>query len=161
MGQYNSANTTLLNTQGYIGVDYTPPTPAPAREHIIGEEDEEDTAHHKPVNVRKPPAPFPSQPRQHHMLGPPTTHPPKKPHPPPKINSWGSGGGSMAPPQSPSIPVKPYNNKHQQPPSNAPNTTSSSTKKPVSQPKQKLSPLKMPSNEKKSAVTTQNSIEVS
>ena len=159
MGQYNSANTTLLNTQGYIGVDYAPPTPAPMRDHIIGEEDEDDSLHHKPFNVRKHPVTFSSQARQHHMLGPPTNLPPKKPHPPPKVSSW-SSGSSMAPPQSPSVPVKPCN-KHTQPLSTASNNASSSTKKIVSQQKQKLSPLKMPSNERKAIVTAQISIEVS
>ena len=44
MGKYNAANVAILNTPSYLGVDYAPPTPAPAREHIIGEEDEIDTA---------------------------------------------------------------------------------------------------------------------
>ena len=62
MGKYNAANVAILNTPSYLGVDYAPPTPAPAREHIIGEEDEMDTAEtvsstSAPGHIRKPSQP--------------------------------------------------------------------------------------------------------
>ena len=58
---------------GLIGVDYAPPTPAPAREHIIGEEDEEEN-NQKPY-IKKPPPPFPTSSSSRH-------HPSAMPRPP-------------------------------------------------------------------------------
>lgn len=134
MGDFKAAQSMMaMELHSFCGVDYAPPTPAPAKEHIIGEEDEEEPSHQPPPARPRPP-PFPSN-RQHpsHMMGQIL-----KP-PPPKSSRSSSGGssGSMAPPSS--LPVKSH--KHQSQPSN------NVPKKQPTQPK--LSPLKMPSQEKK------------
>jgi len=142
---------------GLIGVDYAPPTPAPAREHIIGEEDEEEN-NQKP-NIKKPPPPAPHSSRHHPSasLRPPSSqtkhssHKDKSPslHHPSKSSSW---KGSMAPPQSPSVPVKPpHKPPHQM--SSVPEASSRKSSK------QKPSPLKIQSNEKKSSVSSKDIIE--
>jgi len=146
---------------GLIGVDYAPPTPAPAREHIIGEEDEEEN-NQKPY-IKKPPPPFPtSSSSRHHpsaMPRPPTSqtkhssHKEKSSslHHPSKSSSW---KGSMAPPQSPSVPVKPPQ-PHKPPHQMSSVPPEASSRKNA---KQKPSPLKMP-NDKKQSVSSKDSIE--
>ena len=135
LGDFKAAKPFVaMELHSFCGVDYAPPTPAPAKEHIIGEEDEEEPSH-KPAPAKPRPSPFPSS-RQHmgHMMGQIL-----KPQPPPPKSSKSSSGGSgsMAPPSS--LPVKSH--KHQ---------SQSSNSVPKKQPAQpKLSPLKMPSHEKK------------
>ena len=159
MGKYNAANVAILNTPSYLGVDYAPPTPAPAREHIIGEEDEVDTA--EPVirsareHIRKP-----SQPPAPRQPSGSSLRPPANPPPLPKPSSSslkppsGSWDAPMAPPQ---LPTKPSHKPHQSSSGGAKSDTQHSKKRPL--PSQKLSPLTMPSNNKKSGLSSQQSIE--
>ena len=139
----------IMKSEDFFGVDYAPPTPAPAKEHIIGEEDEEDQSQKHPV--RRPP-PFPGSKRPHPahahlMLKPPS-------QPAPKSSQQRSSSSSMAPPQS--LPVKPVKlpssssaqaqrHKHQQ-----------QHQQQSSHPK--LSPLKMPSGEKKPVKAPTNEV---
>ena len=95
-------------------MDYQPPTPAPAREHIIGE-DEEEAGSNPPGRAcepyRPPQAQLPHGPRQGPRPTPPksVTHPPSRSgvggHPPkvlpPPLSTWGAPPASMAPPSGP------------------------------------------------------------
>lgn len=160
MGKYNAANVAILNTPSYLGVDYAPPTPAPAREHIIGEEDEMDTA--EPVSSRSAPGHIrkPSQPPAPRQLSGGSLRPPVNPPPVPKPPSSsqkpasGSWDAPMAPPQ---LPTKSSHKPHQ----SSGNSSKSDSQHPKkrSMPAQKLSPLTMPSSSKKSGLSSQQSIE--
>ena len=107
-------------------MDYQPPTPAPAREHIIGEDEDEapsskdpSSSNHSNPNL---PSNRPHQPAQHphrpstntSRPGPtppkPVTHPSSRPGvggghpakiPPPPLSTWGAPPASMAPPSGP------------------------------------------------------------
>ena len=109
-----------------FGVDYQPPTPAPAREHIIGEDEEEaggnptskdPSSNHSNSNSslhsNRP------HPAQHTVVRPsgnpsrptppkPVAHPPRpvggghpSKVPPPPLSTWGAPPASMAPPSGP------------------------------------------------------------
>merc|ERR1719400_177025 len=130
----------IINKTSCFGVDYQPPTPAPAQHHLIGEEDEEDV---KVPGVAKkllgPPNPRP--------LRPPSST--KQPARPPVSKAWGPG--QMAPPKPMAPPSKP-----QKPPGTSQSQNSKSA--PAAKPP-RLSPLKMPSNEKKPSIPSDSSIE--
>ena len=150
MGKYNAANVAILNTPSYLGVDYAPPTPAPAREHIIGEEDEVDTAEpvtsrSAPGHIRKSSQPPAQRQPSSSSLRPPANPPQKAPSSSRKPTP-GTWDGSMAPPQFPSGPAKPKQSE---------SVSQLSKKRPV----KKLSPIIMPSNSKKSGLTSQPSID--
>ena len=107
-----------------FGVDYQPPTPAPAREHIIGEDEEEasgnpgssfkdpsstsnsslpsnrpNPAQHPPRPSTNPSRPTPPKPVTHPSR-PGGGHPSKVP--PPPLSTWGMAPpASMAPPSGP------------------------------------------------------------
>ena len=158
MGKYNAANVAILNTPSYLGVDYAPPTPAPAREHIIGEEDEIDTAEpvssrSAPSHIRKPSQPLAPRQPSGGSLRPPANPPPVlKPPSSSQKPATGSWDAPMAPPQ---LPTKSSHKPHQS--SCAKSDSQHPKKRPV--PAQKLSPLTMPSNSKKSGLSSQQSIE--
>ena len=140
----------IINKTSCFGVDYQPPTPAPAQHHVIGEEEEEE------VKVPAKKVLGPPLPRGPAMARP---HPvPKQPSRPPVNKSWPSGPAPMAPPRSLAPP-----SKHQKPPGASQSQTSGqSSKQPAPSSKPRLSPLKMPSNEKKpSSVPSENILEVS
>jgi len=151
MGKYNAANVAILNTPSYLGVDYAPPTPAPAKEHIIGEEDEVDTA--EPVSrghIRKPSQPPAPRQSSASSLRPPAIPPPvAKPSSSLKPPS-SSRDNPMAPPHLPNKPSPKLNQ-------------SSGAKSDLQHPKkrsaEKLSPLILPSNSKKHGLSSQESIE--
>ena len=131
----------IINKTSCFGVDYQPPTPAPTQHHLIGEEDEEDV---KGAGATKKP------------LGPPNSRPlrppssTKLPARPPVSKAWPAG--QMAPPKPMAPPSKP-----QKPPGTSQSQNSKSA--PAAKPP-RLSPLKMPSNEKKPSIPSDNSIEV-
>ena len=110
-----------------FGVDYQPPTPAPAREHIIGEDEEEVGGNHgvsskdssmPPTSNSSLPSGRPHQPQPPHRPSnnpqrpiPPKAapHPPSRPGggghpgkvPPLPLATWGAPPHSMAPPSGP------------------------------------------------------------
>lgn len=102
-------------------MDYQPPTPAPAREHIIGEDEEEagsnpsskdPSTNHPNLNLPRnrphqvqhptqqcPPRPTPPKPPTHPSSRGVGGHPAKVP--PPPLSTWGGPPASMAPPSGP------------------------------------------------------------
>ena len=109
-----------------FGVDYQPPTPAPAREHIIGEDEEEagsNQSSKEPASNHSTSNPNLHSNRPHHAQHPirpssnpsrptppkPVSHPPSRPGggghpakvPPPPLSTWGAPPASMAPPSGP------------------------------------------------------------
>ena len=104
-------------------MDYQPPTPAPAREHIIGEDEEEagsnpsskdpSSTHSNPNSNHRPHhAQHPHRPPSNTRPTPPkpVTHPSSRPGvggghpakvPPPPLSTWGAPPASMAPPSGP------------------------------------------------------------
>ena len=132
----------IINKTSCFGVDYQPPTPAPSQHHLIGEEDDEDV---KVPGVTKkllgPPQPRP--------LRPPSST--KQPPRPPVSKAW-APPGQMAPPKPMAPPSKPHKPSGT---SQSQNSKSAPAAKPP-----RLSPLKMPSNEKKPSIPSDSSIEV-
>ena len=150
MGKYNAANVAILNTPSYLGVDYAPPTPAPAKEHIIGEEDEVDTA--EPVSrghIRKPSQPPAQRQPSSSSLRPPAIPPPvAKPS-----SSQRPPSGSREAMAPPHLPKKPSPKLNQS--AGAKNDLQHPKKRPAEKP----SPLILPSNNKKHGLSSQESIE--
>jgi len=140
----------IINKTSCFGVDYQPPTPAPAQQHVIGEEDDEEV---KPP-VKKPLGP--PLPRAPAMARPPPF--PKQPPRPPVNKSWAPG--PMAPPRA-LAPAKHHKlpGANQSQSQSQSHSQSQSSKPATSSNKPKLSPLKMPSNDKKPSVAPENSIE--
>ena len=150
MGKYNAANVAILNTPSYLGVDYAPPTPAPAKEHIIGEEDEVDTA--EPVSrghIRKPSQPPAQRQPSSSSLRPPAIPPPvAKPS-----SSQRPPSGSREAMAPPHLPKKPSPKLNQS--AGAKNDSQHPKKRSAEKP----SPLILPSNNKKHGLSSQESIE--
>ena len=158
MGKYNAASVATLNTSSYLGVDYAPPTPAPTREHIIGEEDEVDTAEtvssrSASGHTRKPlQSPAPRQPSEG-SLRPPVNPPPVSKHPSSSQKpASGSGNASMAPPH-------PKTKSSPKPHQSSGSQSNSQQSKKRSEPAQKLSPLTLPSSGSKTGLSSQERIE--
>jgi len=148
MGSFRQAHH-IINKSSCFGVDYQPATPAPSQNQV-GEEDEEDTAHRAqqrrslPTMSSRAPQPGALRPPANPPAPKPTRPPQKAPVPAPP--SWGSM--PMAPPQTTSMPSKPPKQGGSQPSQHR-----------FPQPKPRPGPLKMPSNDKKKAVTSNNSFE--
>ena len=133
-------------------MDYQPPTPAPAQHHVIGEEDDDEVK----VPAKKP-------------LGPPLPRPPPMARPPvpkqavrPPAKSWPSA--PMAPPRALAPPAKhpkpPGASQSQSQSQSQSHSQSQSSKQAASSNKPRLSPLKMPSNDKKPSVLPETIQEV-
>ena len=138
----------IINKTSCFGVDYQPPTPAPAQHHVIGEEEEEEL---KAPTKRPLGPPFPRPPGTARPLA-------KQPARPAVSKSWSSVPGPMAPPR----PLAPPNKHQKLPGVSQSQSQSQSHKQSAVANKPRLSPLKMPSNDKKpSSVPSEDIIEVS
>ena len=140
----------IINKTSCFGVDYQPPTPAPAQHHVIGEEDEEEVKVPSKKVLGPPMSRAPALARPHQV--------PKQPPRPPVSKSWPAGPAPMAPPRA----VAPPSKHGKAPGPSQAQGSGQSSKQTTPSSKPRLSPLKLPSNDKKpSSVPSENNLEVS